>query len=359
MEIKEIAQKFLNGEGTLTKLSQVYNVKKVEIKHELEKQGYVIKSGYTLSTVLGLKFGVAEYVANLNNNPSLTKISAKFHINRKTLSDKLKQLGYNVINHQNKLKFNENIFDSIDSEEKAYWLGFIYADGCISKKQNTFELSLSYKDKEHLEKFNKFMQYQGNNVKIGTVTVNNKTFTRCRWAVKNKHLKNTLISKGCIPAKSLVLKFPDLNIFSNIDLIKDFIRGYIDGDGCITYNIQSHKIMSLNILGTEDFLTGVKDHLPVKYNYVLGYNNKSKNKLVRVLSINGKNGLNILFYLYENATIYLNRKYKKYIQYCRLYKELYKKLSGNIGENPNMDNSEINSETKESESSYSVECETL
>lgn len=356
MEIKEIAQKFLEGEGTLSKLAQKYKVKRENIKQELESQGYIIKSGYKLSTILGLKQGVDEYIKNINNSPSLTKICAKFHMNRKTLSDRLKELGYEVINHQNKLKFNENVFDSIDTEEKAYWLGFIFADGYIAKNGNGFELSLSILDKDHLNKFNTFMQYSGNNVKIGNLKLNGKEFSRCRWSVKNKHLHETLISKGCVPTKSLILQFPSLGIFSDTSLIKHFIRGYIDGDGCISYNNKDHTSMLLNILGTEDFLTGIKDNLPVKYNYVLGYNDLKQNNLTRTLIITGKNGLEILFYLYENASIYLSRKYEKYKEYCRLYEESYKLLESNNGESCDA-NPVITEETKKSSVSYSVEGE--
>ena len=69
----------------------------------------------------------------------------------------LQENGIEVINYQNLTKFNENVFDSIDTEEKAYWLGFIFADGYISLKGNSFELSLKGSDSEHLDKFNKFM----------------------------------------------------------------------------------------------------------------------------------------------------------------------------------------------------------
>ena len=74
-----------------------------------------------------------------------------------TLSKKLKERGIQIINRQNLVKFNENVFDSVDTEEKAYWLGFIFADGYISSRDYSFELSLSSVDTEHLVKFNKFM----------------------------------------------------------------------------------------------------------------------------------------------------------------------------------------------------------
>lgn len=56
----------------------------------------------------------------------------------------------------------------------------------------------------------------------------------CSWYVTNYHLWNTLNNYGCIPNKSLTLKFPDESIFKSKDLIRHFIRGYFDGDGCFS-----------------------------------------------------------------------------------------------------------------------------
>lgn len=72
-----------------------------------------------------MKNAVDEYLENIDNNPSLTKVCQKYGLERHSLSRRLKELGYEVVNYQNKLKFNENVFDSIDTEEKAYWLGFM------------------------------------------------------------------------------------------------------------------------------------------------------------------------------------------------------------------------------------------
>ena len=44
-------------------------------------------------------------------------------------------------------------FDKINTEEKAYWLGFLYADGSISSKEDKIELGLAEKDLHHIEKF--------------------------------------------------------------------------------------------------------------------------------------------------------------------------------------------------------------
>ena len=55
-----------------------------------------------------------------------------------------------------KHNLNKEYFKNIDTEEKAYWLGFIYADGYIIKSEKNYELGieLNYKDVEHLNKFN-------------------------------------------------------------------------------------------------------------------------------------------------------------------------------------------------------------
>ena len=225
-------KKFLNGEGTLTQIRAILKLSDVrELSKRLEELGYKIYRGAKLSSIIGLKKATEEYIDNINNNPSLTKICAKYHIDIGTLSKRLKELNIEIINYQNRLKFDNTVFDCIDTEEKAYWLGFIFADGYISSRDNGFELSLKGSDIEHLHKFNKFMEHNKDNVKLGEAKNGDKTFLRCRWGITNKHLWNTLNNLGCTPRKSLTLQFP--NISEELEI--PFIRGYFDGDGCLSY----------------------------------------------------------------------------------------------------------------------------
>lgn len=349
-------QKFLNGEGTLSEIRLMVKLADTKgMTKKLEEMGYHMYTGAKLSSIIGLKRAVEEYLSS--DKPSLTKIAKNNGIGRNVLSRRIKELGYDVINYQNKLKFNNTIFDSIDSEEKAYWLGFIFADGYISSSGNTFEISLKGSDKEHLEKFNKFMEHEDpNHVKINKVKcVNNGTITdRCRWAVQDTHLWKTLNSYGCTPKKSLTLQFPKKSIFKDISLIKHFIRGYWDGDGCISYGNKEHSKAFLAVLGTEDFLTEMKNYLPLKFDYIL--QSHKTNPLTKILCIQGKNGLELSYYLYNNSKIHLKRKFERYLEYCRLYKELYRELQTKNGEVCD-DNPVVNSGIKKSESPYSVEIE--
>lgn len=93
----------------------------------------------------------------------MTAFCAQNHINDRTFSKVLKELGYNDL-IQNVPNCDETVFDVIDTEEKAYWLGFWYADGYVAsltrKSNYIIGCSLAYKDLEHLEKFAKFIKFQ-------------------------------------------------------------------------------------------------------------------------------------------------------------------------------------------------------
>jgi len=326
------AKKFLNGEGTLTEIRLELGLQSTkDISNKISEMGYYIASGMKYSSVVNLKKAVEEYIQEYNNYPSIIKLSKKYKISAKLISDRLKSLGYEIVNHQNKVKFDEHIFDSIDTEEKAYWLGFIFADGYVSgfnqlgKNIYHFELSLKGSDKEHLDKFNLFMKHEDkDHVKINKAKCfNTGVITdRCRWSITNKHLWEILNSYGCVPSKSLILKFPNLSIFKDKSLIKHFIRGYWDGDGCLSYADKNHNVACISVLGTEDFLTELSKNLPLKFNYKLTNNNSDKN-ITKVLSIHGKNAFDLCYYLYQDSSIYLTRKYEKYLEYCRIYEESY------------------------------------
>ena len=86
-----------------------------------------------------------------NNKISITACSKMFGIHRETLAKYLKQ--NNLHEDRRSYKINENFFKVIDTEEKAYWLGFITADGGLKSDANILKLRQSKKDTSHLEKF--------------------------------------------------------------------------------------------------------------------------------------------------------------------------------------------------------------
>ena len=266
---------------------------------------------------------------------SLTKLAERESTTRQTLAKRFKMLGIEIINQQNRLRFNENVFDIIDTEEKAYWLGFIYADGYISyndfddltkKPLYSFELSLQLRDTKHLEKFTKFLNFDYAKVSCDSY--------RCRVAFANKHLWHILNNYGCTPRKSLTLKFPNIEIFKDNRLIKHFIRGYFDGDGCFSRYIYSsgNVVPHISFMGTPEFLQELGKLIPTNFSI-----HKDKRLTDQTISYDfGVDaGVTMINFMYSTANIYLDRKYTLYKFFknksrsLQEYKEL---LLGDIGE---------------------------
>lgn len=280
---------------------------------------------------------------------NVSKVAKELNINVTTVIKRFKILGIQMDSHSH-LKFDEHVFDKIDSEEKAYWLGFIYADGYIRTQKNTnkcarydFELALSKHDIDHLYKFDKFMKSNKSNVKIGISKVNGKEFERCRWSVGNKNLWTQLNNKGVTPKKSLTLKFPTESQVSK-EFQLAFIRGYFDGDGSISTKETSKSALSVQLIGTRDFLEKVLEILNINANIHLV--NSSSQKIYNI-SFAIQKGTDFLNQIYSKATIYLDRKYNLYKNYCRSMEKSIELLETKIGENCDA-NPEVTEETKES-----------
>lgn len=241
----------------------------------------------------------------------IRELSKKYNLDRGKLSGWLLAKGFLNENRRAKKSFNVNYFDSIDTEEKAYWLGFLFADGAITKSNKSYsiELSLKIDDFMHVENFAKCVNKE---------YVNNNSTYRSRCILGSKHMFNTLVSYGCTTKKSLTLKFPDKNIFKDESLIKHFIRGYVDGDGCLSYGNKQHTTSCVSMLGTKNFLDGIQKEYGSNKNYTK--NNKSQD-ITLVLAYNCKQGFEFAKWLYQDATIYLDRKYKRFLDYCRLYQK--------------------------------------
>lgn len=184
----------------------------------------------------------------------------------------------------------------------------MFANGAITTNGKSYDIELGLKlsDKEHVEKFAKA---------VGKEYVITDSY-RARCILGSKHMFDILCSYGCTTRKSLTLQFPDISMFKDKNLIKHFIRGYVDGDGCLSWANKEHTRCVISILGTKDFLKGIMDILPPTCK--LTKNNKNQD-ITLVLTYNGKIEFDFCKYLYEDSTIYLQRKYERYLQHCRLY----------------------------------------
>lgn len=265
---------------------------------------------------------VNEYITASNNNEwiSLGELHEKYGFKRSTIAKYIKLAGGIVENHTSGKSFDYKVFDVIDTEEKAYWLGFLYADGCITNN-NSVEFGVIASDYEIMQKYRRFLKLKSDDSIKRSANV-------CRIRVYNKHFAEALINKGCIPKKSLVLKFPTEDIV-NKALIRHFIRGYCDGDGCLRFykNYKNVWVCDLTFCGTKEMLESINKEL----NIAGGYLQKATNNIYH-LCYRCVAARKVARVLYENSNIYLNRKYEIYKTFCRFEEESSTAKSSKIGE---------------------------
>lgn len=111
--LAKIKNDYINGKSLLTIASEIRSSEKT-ISTKLKEMGIEIKNKRYLSKE------ILKVVKNRLKHESLTKICKDLHLGSYNVSLKLKEMGVTIINHQNKTKFDEHIFDVIDTEEKAY-----------------------------------------------------------------------------------------------------------------------------------------------------------------------------------------------------------------------------------------------
>lgn len=236
------------------------------------------------------------------NQLAITQLMVKYKLSK----NKVKELLHSNEISTDKVTCDEHVFDVIDTEEKAYWLGFLYADGAIGSSNNNIELSLKLLDCKHLYKFKSFLKAK-RNVRIETDKIK-----RCRFTVTSEHLKSRLIELGCTPRKSLTLKFPTEEQVPT-QFIIPFIRGYFDGDGVLSFaKSWDHIVPSTGMLGTEDFLNGVIAVFKYSIHDTLHKANKEGAEECKIVSWAKSDSELFLTTIYKDATIYLDRKYKRY-----------------------------------------------
>lgn len=246
------------------------------------------------------------------------QLSKEMNRSKNAISLKINQLGLK----KSKYTYNHTYFKNIDTPNKAYWLGFIAADGNVSVNPETnsgeIKIILQAKDGNHLQKFNKSLN--GNvEIKYGKrqCNLNGKIYSFSQIRLYSIEMANDLISYGIIPNKTFNLKFPSLNT----SLIPHFIRGYFDGDGCITRNKRKNAIYDIKCDFTSadlNFLAELRKNLyenDIKSYFCICQNNIPK------LVIGGMHNVDkFLNYIYKDATLYLDRKYNR-------KNELYKSLN--------------------------------
>lgn len=220
---------------------------------------------------------------------------------------------------------NADFFETIDTETKAYWLGFIYADGCIVEDRQVNILLAGY-EKDHLAKYKQALEAE-HPIEERWDTIRDKNRpVRIQHNVKirvcSRKLVGDLIDKGCHSRKSTTLVFPTLKQVSE-KMRRHFIRGYFDGDGSIWCGkdlSRGRGKWGVSIISTTQFCNEMMTAMIMDRSSGLELEDFSHQRHPN----HGKNGMMYLQlcsfaamnsfkdYIYKDATVFLDRKKAKF-----------------------------------------------
>jgi hypothetical protein len=224
----------------------------------------------------------------------------KWGISSRHYKEIVLKFGGELRNVERWYNFNEDYFEKIDTEDKAYFLGFIVADGCVYNNGNT--IKIIQKETDILYEFKKFINSEA-------PIFNSKTINISSISITSSKTKKDLENLGIHSNKTMVIKYP--NISENLQ--NHFVRGVFDGDGCISLRTDKRDNSQrgqVNICsGSYDFIKEYYDRL-VEYCGLSGKNKiRNPKGSYYVVDWGGLSDVEKIYeFLYKDSNVYLKRK---------------------------------------------------
>lgn len=217
-----------------------------------------------------------------------------------------------------KYKINAGFFRNWSSQ-MAYILGFTFADGNVYHHTLSWGLANNRENEELLMKINRAMR--------ATYPIE-KQKARLRLRINHHFLVKSLISLGVIPNKTKKCKFPKVPTM----FLRDFLRGFLDGDGWVTAKKKKMEISVGFSNGSYKFLQGLGECFKNQLS-VSGFNLRKRIKLTKnkklsktyMIEYYSNNAYKIIKYLYDDLKendLFLLRKYQKQLKAREIYEEL-------------------------------------
>ena len=297
--------KMYNDKNSIKEIAKVNKVSIVSVTNILKNNnitidGTKVYEKYTDSFITDI---AKEYIPGEN----MKDIAIKYNIPMASLMYRFKKLG--IETSKRKYSVNENYFDKIDSQNKAYILGFIMADGCVSQTDytqtdiNRLIISISSKDRKVLE----FIRIElGSDSPIIDYIPEGSYSDKemSRLVVNSSTLCKKLKSYGIIARKTGHESMPSLSK----EMQRHFIRGYIDGDGWVTLGGYIGICSTKKML--EEILSIFKSNYSIKS--VATIYKDPRGIDLYYMQLNCANDIvNLKDYLYKDANFYMERKYSR------------------------------------------------
>lgn len=229
------------------------------------------------------------------------EIANIYGFNRASVYNLFDKYGFALdLDKHRKYSVNDTYFDKIDTSNKAYCLGFLWADGHNNTKKGIVEMRLQETDKHILQDISRDMQ---NDRPLYFVTDNKLNHQDAyRMYITSRRISNSLLNYGMSSNKTYILEWP-----KNLDdeLIPHFLRGFTDGDGSIYNN-------GISWVGTQMMMEKIQNILYDVFGIECKIYN-TKNDIIKTIKIGRKNDIRqILDWIYKDADLKLERKFLKY-----------------------------------------------
>jgi len=301
-EVEQVYKIYSVGGFSLNQISIAYGFGKSGrgLSAALKRQGYKLRGGKQLTSEQE-----DEAIKLYQEGMSARQAGEKFGVTAGIVLDALNRRNdakTRKTTRAYKYQFNPHAFDAIDNEQAAYWLGFLYADGLTYRGKVTV-IHISLRDIDHIRRFKDFMQsdhriYETEQMGFGIKS------KKAIIMITHPHLAQSLSSKGIVKDRTnlagMLQTLPP-------GLERHFIRGYLDGDGCIrgAYN------PSVTFTGQHDLLEWIRATF---------YENLGTNPDLGIMNGKGICSINycgirqakaIINWLYEDATVWMPRKREK------------------------------------------------
>lgn len=303
----EIIQKYLNGQS-ITSLSKEYPMSYYSIQKLLTKNQIPIRGGRKRKELTPEQ--LQNYQQDLQKGMSDVELSKKYNLDKTTLrrikEENHFERNYNRINKN----INNYYFTSIDTAEKAYWLGFLYTDGSVDHYHATgrIRLQLQEQDKEILEKFQQCLRLE--NQIIYDKRTNS---TCCSVEFVSEQIYNDLINFGIVPNKTYKSQHIPFHKIPS-QFIPAFLLGLFDGDGSLSCSENYSTDVTLNFTS---FYQSVVEDFQLEIDKLINKTTHNKNFFTSAWHTQWRGRqqvLSILNILYTNCPIHLDRKYQLYLR---------------------------------------------
>ena len=238
---------------------------------------------------------------------SLTKLAKQFNVSRTVMTRIIKEQKLEIRQDNHSYYAEYRMFQNIDTAEKAYWLGFIAADGCIFERKDnaSVKLNIHERDELHLEKLRTFLK---GNMPIKHI-IQNDGFSNntpmVRIDFNSVEMVEDFKKHGVPPRKSLILKPPLIDE----QFYLPYILGYFDGDGSI---FETGNEFGISIEGTKEILEWINSLLNISSSLEQRKESDKNNYYIRCGGTNKP--YSIMKQLYDSCTTHLDRKYEKFLK---------------------------------------------